>query len=326
MSSIPYSRYLIYPITWYSFLIVTGILLALILARREEKRLSLPKDTMIDLALLLLPLGILGARIYYIVFSWSLFSHDFLSVFRIWEGGIAIYGGVIGGFAAVLFFSRRRRISFLLLCDLISPGLVLAQSIGRWGNWFNIEAYGLPVTNPSLCFFPLAVQVPNDGYTWHLATFFFESLWNLVIFLFLIIFRRRKSCRTGDVFCFYLLLYAAGRLIIEELRMDSLYTASSIRVSQLLSILLCLTVLLRYTFLLRRRDLLTVGLRLVLFIALVAIFLSLIYALCGSFFSAWSVTHVILYLFLCSLVLIFTLFLLHHNLSAPEVAHADNKT
>ena len=180
MSSIPYSRYLIGPIPWYSFLIVTGVLIAVFLACREERRTSLPKDTVIDLALWLLPGGIIGARIYYVLFSWDSFRDDLLSVFRIWEGGIAIYGGIIGGLVVLLLFCRARRLPPLQLCDIIVPGLAIAQCIGRWGNWFNIEAYGLTVTRPGLCFFPFAVQVPADGFSWHLATFFYESLWDLM--------------------------------------------------------------------------------------------------------------------------------------------------
>ena len=327
MSSIPSSRYLFYPITWYSFLIVTGVLIAVILACREEKRAGLPKDTVIDLALLLLPCGIIGARLYYVVFSLPQFSGDFLSVFRIWEGGLAIYGGVIGGFLAVLFFSRRRRLPLLLLCDMIAPGLVLAQALGRWGNWFNIEAYGRTVTDPALCFFPFSLQVPDDGYAWHLATFFYESFWNICVFLFLCFFRRRYARRTGDVFCCYLLLYASGRLVIEELRLDSLYASSSVRVSQLLSVLICLGVLLRYAFLLHASGSLQLRLRLgILPPAGAAVVFALLYALCGSLFAAWPVTGVILSLSLCALVFIGALFFLHHALPAPEVSHADNET
>ena len=191
MSSIPASRYLIYPVPWYSVLIVTGIVLAVVLALRNEKRYGLPKDTIVDLALVVLPCGIIGARIYYVLFSWNEFRNDLWSVLRIWEGGIAIYGAIIGGLAALFVFCRRRKLSVLLLCDLIAPGLALAQSIGRWGNWFNIEAFGLKVTNPSLCFFPLSVQIPADGYAWHLAAFFYESAWDFADFLFLLIARSR---------------------------------------------------------------------------------------------------------------------------------------
>ena len=326
MSSIPYSRYVFGQIPWYSFLIVIGASLAIFLASREERRAGLPRDTVIDLALFLLPGGIIGARLYYVLFSWSQFKDDLLSIVRVWEGGLAIYGGIIGGLLVLLLFCRKRRLSLLALCDIIAPGLVLAQSIGRWGNWFNIEAYGLTVTDPSLCFFPFAVQVPADGYAWHLATFFYESLWNLLVFVFLMIGRRKRLHRRGDVFCFYLLLYAAGRLVIEELRLDSLYASSSVRVSQLLSILLCIGVTVRYALLLRRQERLFPPLKYALLpLAAAASVFALIFALFGSFSASWTVSAVVLFLSGYALVMIVTLFLLHHALPIPEVEHADDE-
>ena len=248
----PYSRMFLNLVPWYSILIVTGAALAIWLAVREEKRSGLPKDTVIDFSLLALPCGIIGARIYFVLFSWSRFRSDFLSVFRIWEGGIAIYGAVIGGLLAAVFFSRRRRISVLTLCDLIAPGLILAQAIGRWGNYFNQEAYGLQVTSPSLCFFPFAVLIESGSDSgWHMATFFYESCWNFLVFFFLLRARRKWFRYPGDVFFFYAYLYACGRLIIEDFRMDSLYAASDLRISQLLSLLICSALLIRYLFLFR---------------------------------------------------------------------------
>lgn len=260
MSSIPYSRYLVYPVTWYSFLIVLGAALAILLASREERRTELKKDTIIDLSLWLLPFGIIGARIYYVVFAWSEFRDDPVSVFRIWEGGIAIYGAIIAGIIVLLIFCRIRKIPPLLLCDCIAPGLALAQSIGRWGNYFNMEAYGARITNPALCFFPLAVEISGPaGNEWHMATFFYESVLDFGIFLFLIASRRKLLKRRGDVFFFYLFLYAAGRLIVEDLRMDSLYASSNIRISQMLSILLCLAIMIRYLYTYYRQKLIPKG-------------------------------------------------------------------
>ena len=247
MGSMPYSRYILYPIPWYSFLIVLGAALAIFLASREEERAGLQKDTIIDLSLRLLPCGIIGARLYYVLFSWDQFKNNLLSVFRIWEGGIAIYGAIISGFLVLVLFCRRRKLQPLLLCDLIAPGLALAQGIGRWGNYFNMEAYGLTIVNPRYCFFPLAVQIPSaSGSEWHLATFFLESAWDLSLFAFLMICRRKLFRKQGDTFLFYVFFYAAGRLIIEDLRLDSLYAVSSVRISQLLSLLLCVGILLYY--------------------------------------------------------------------------------
>ena len=325
MLSVPYSRYIFWRIPWYSFLIVLGIVLAVFLAMREERRLGLPKDTVIDLVLWILPAGIVGARIYYVVFSWDQFRSDFLSVFKIWEGGIAIYGAVIAGLLALFVFSRCRRLPHLLLCDLVAPGLVLAQAIGRWGNYFNMEAYGLPLGNPALCFFPLAVQIPENGvYVWHMATFFYESLWNLSVFAFLL-FARRKICRrAGDVFFLYAFLYAAGRFVIEDLRMDSLFASSSVRVSQLLSAAVCLSLLLRYLILSRQAGSLK-GVRLwAVPLAFLASGFQLFYSLSPSFLSVARLSLRLLLLSGSSAVLIVA-FLLLFSSASQEVSHADHQ-
>lgn len=236
--SIPYSRYIIGTLPWYGVLITCGVMLALLLAIHEEKRLQLKPDTMIDLAFWLIPMGLIGARIYYAAFNWQVFEDDPLSVLRIWEGGIAIYGGVIGGLIALLLFARRRKLKPFLLTDAVAPGLVLAQAIGRWGNYFNMEAYGREVTNPAMQFFPLSVQIPfGAGYTWHMATFFYESIWNLLVFLLLWFVIRKRRAVPGTTTLWYLLLYGMGRFLIEGLRTDSLMLGS-IRVSRLLSLLL----------------------------------------------------------------------------------------
>ena len=247
MSAVPASRYLFGTVPLYSCLIVFGAFIAVLLAIHEERIVGLKKDTILDLALWVLPLGIIGARIYYVAFSWKDFQDDLLSVLRIWEGGIAIYGALIAGLITVLVFARVRKISPLLLCDVVAPGVILAQAVGRWGNYFNMEAYGAAVTNPALQFFPFAVMIPADtGSPWHMATFFYESFWNLLVFIFLIVARRRSFRRHGDVLFFYAFLYACGRLVIEDFRTDSLYAASSVRISQLLSVLICIALLIYY--------------------------------------------------------------------------------
>lgn len=239
----PTSRYIFGTLPWYSVLIVTGICTAILLASREEKRLGLPKDTVIDLALTLIPLGVLGARLYYVVFAWDTFRGDVLSIFKIWQGGLAIYGGILGGLLAAVLFAWRRKLSMLTLFDMIVPGLALAQAIGRWGNFFNMEAYGAPVSDPAWQFFPAAVLIPAAGrQVWHMATFFYESMWDLGVFAVLWQLRTRTKHR-GDLALWYALLYGGGRLLIEGLREDSLYTLGGTgRVSQLLSVGLCTAV------------------------------------------------------------------------------------
>ena len=234
----PYSRYLVGQLPWYSALIVLGICLAIWLSTMEEKRLGLPRDTVLDLALWLVPLGIIGARAYYVLFSWDQFRDDPLSVLYIWHGGLAIYGGLIGGMAALLLFARRRKLKALTLLDMVVPGVALAQAIGRWGNFFNMEAYGGVVEQTALQWFPYAVLIPESGeLVWHQATFFYESAWDFLVFLCLWLGRKKRS--TGDNFLLYLLLYGVGRALIEGLRTDSLMSLSGqLRISQVLSILL----------------------------------------------------------------------------------------
>ena len=238
-------RYVFGPVTWYSFLILCGMVLAIFLAGREAKRRGLPDDTVIDLALIIIPAGLLGARLYYVLFTLENYLRDPIRILFIWEGGLAIYGGLIAGALAAWLYTRRKRLSLLTVLDVVSPGVALAQAIGRWGNFFNSEAYGQPITHPALQFFPFGVLIEEQGaLVWHQATFFYESLWNLLVFVFLWTTRKRVR-RNGDTFLWYALLYAAGRQLIEGLRTDSLYSLSGgFRVSQVLAIVLAAGVLL----------------------------------------------------------------------------------
>ncbi len=224
---------------------MTAVALGLLLSTREEKRLRLPQDTVLNFALVAVPLGIVCARLYYVLFSWESFKSDPVEILRVWHGGLAIYGAVIGGLLAALLVTRGNLTRFLTLADVCAPSLALGQAIGRWGNYANMEAYGAPVTAAWAQFFPLAVEIPTvlaDGttaYVWHMATFFYESLWCALLFVFL--YRlQRKARHCGNVFFAYLVLYCAERAVVEGLREDSLMLrlfGLSIRFSQLLSAL-----------------------------------------------------------------------------------------
>ena len=222
-------------ISIYGLLIACAMAVSVFLCSRQEKRLGLPKDLTYDLALWVIPAGVIGARLYYVAFQWDMYRQNPLSILYIWEGGLAIYGGVIGGTLAVFAFSRIRKVPFGKLADMIAPALILSQAIGRWGNYFNGEAYGRLIENPALQWFPLAVNV--DG-AWHMATFFYESVWDLLGFLVLWL-TRKKITRPGNLFLLYLVWYGLGRAFIEGLRTDSLMFGP-FRVSQFLSVLLCL--------------------------------------------------------------------------------------
>lgn len=248
-------------IYWYGVLMALGIVIAIFIANREGKRKNLPKDSIIDMCLIIIPCGVIGARLYYVLMEWQNYASNPISVLYIWEGGLAIYGAVIGGLIGAFIYSRVKKIRFLKLADCIAPGLVLAQSIGRWGNFFNQEAFGNPVTNPDLWWFPFSVKIDRlwqtvPGYhtfngvacdnPYHLATFFYESVWCFFIFLFIWL-RRKKFKHDGDAFLWYGMLYAFERMFVEGLRGDSLWLvqpsgegllSGGIRVSQLLSIIL----------------------------------------------------------------------------------------
>ena len=218
----------------YGLLIACGIMLAVLLCGREAKRLCLPPDTGIDMVLWAIPAAVIGARIYYVIFRWDVYSLSPVRILYIWEGGLAIYGGVIGGLIGLAVYARRSRIRLFRLLDIAAPALILGQAIGRWGNFFNGEAYGRIVRSSFWQFFPVAVFADGD---WHLATFFYESVWDLAGFALL--WRcRKRTLHKGDVFLLYLLWYGAGRAVIEELRADSLMLGP-LRVSQVLSVLLC---------------------------------------------------------------------------------------
>ena len=251
--AMPASRYIFGALPWYSVTMVSAIVVAILLALREEKRRGLPKDTVIDLALWLIPCGIVGARLYYVAFTWDLFRSRPLAILEIWKGGLAIYGALIAGVLAALVFSRRRKLCLFTLVDMVVPGLALAQCIGRWGNYFNMEAYGLRIAEESLQFFPFAVEIPvGDVWYWHMATFFYEFCWDMFVFVLLMVIRNHRR-RKGDVFCWYLLLYCSGRTVIEGLRNDSLtFISEFVRISQILSAVAALGVVIY--FFLRIRD------------------------------------------------------------------------
>lgn len=240
-------------ISWYAILIVSAILIGLVYCRHEAHRLDIPQDTMIDFFLYAIPLAIVFARIYYVVFRFNMYSEDLMSIFNIRQGGLAIYGGIIGGLIAARITASKHDVPMLTLLDIVAPALVLGQGIGRWGNYINMEAYGLRINEAYLQFFPFAVEIPvGDIWYWHLATFFYEFCWDMLVFA-LLLFIRHNQRRKGDVFCWYLLLYCAGRTVIEGLRNDSLtFISEFVRISQVLSAIAALGVVIH--FFVRIRD------------------------------------------------------------------------
>ncbi|PZO95962.1 MAG: prolipoprotein diacylglyceryl transferase [Streptococcus pyogenes] len=228
-----------FSVHWYAICIMTGLLLAVYLAAKEAPRKKMTSDQVIDFILIAFPLAIIGARLYYVVFEWSYYQDHLNELFAIWNGGIAIYGGLLTGAVVLWIYCYYNYLNPIHFLDIAVPGVLLAQAVGRWGNFVNQEAYGRAVA--SLNYLPAFIkrQMYIDG-SYRIPTFLYESLWNLLGFIIIISLRRKpRLLLDGEVFAFYLIWYGFGRMIIEGMRTDSLYFMG-IRVSQLLSLVLIL--------------------------------------------------------------------------------------
>lgn len=225
---------------WYGVLIAGGALLGLHLATREAERRSLDADALTTATLVAMLVGFVCARAYYVAFNWDIYAARPWDIPRIDKGGIAIHGGLIGGVAAAVLYMRWwRRLPVLPYLDLAAPSLALAQAIGRWGNFFNSEAYGRPTDLPWKLYIPPDRRMPGfEQYEFFHPTFLYESLWNLGVFLLLWFGLRRRLARwPGALFLCYLGLYSVGRFFVEGLRLDSLM-AGGLRAAQVVSLLL----------------------------------------------------------------------------------------
>ncbi len=250
-----FSFFGIWDVKWYGVIMAFAMLMGIVAAVFTCKAKGYDKSIILDLAITILPLALVGARLYYCIF----YGVDtFWDIFKVWEGGMAIYGGVIGGIIGVFIVSLVKKVSFLDLCDIAAPCLILGQAIGRWGNFVNQEAYGSLITNPNMQWFPMGVYIDSSNFTsaaqsqiveafgssvgvegaWFNATFFYESFWNIIGFVVLMIICHKVKI-TGVTTACYFVYYGIGRAAIEGFRTDSLYLwGSNIRVSQALSILL----------------------------------------------------------------------------------------
>lgn len=230
-------------IYWYGIIIALAFLLAVVLALRSCRKYELEPDNILDLVLFAAPTAIVFARLFYVVFSWKQYKDNLIDIIKIRDGGLAIYGGVIGAILVAWLYARKKKISFLHLADFGIPYLALGQGIGRWGNFVNQEAFGALTTVPwrmngNVIDRYITDTMPlADLSVWGVhPTFLYESLWDIALFFFLAYYRKRKKV-PGEVLFLYLMLYGAGRAFIEGLRTDSLYIGS-LRVSQMLSVIL----------------------------------------------------------------------------------------
>lgn len=241
-------------IRWYAIFIMLGALMALVIAIREGKKIGIEKSFLEDLVLYGLPISIFGARIYYVIFEWNQYKDNLIDIFKINEGGLAIHGAIIAAVLWGYYYCKKHNVNFLHVLDLGAVGFLIAQSIGRWGNFMNQEAYGALVPGKTVVqqeiFMSDTLNLPNfiskqmlingsQGLGFYHPTFLYESIWNFTGFLILMVLRKTKYLRSGDLFPIYLIWYSIGRFYIEGLRTDSLYIGSTnVKAAQIMSILL----------------------------------------------------------------------------------------
>ena len=212
-------------IMWYGILMATGMVLGVFIALREAKRLNIKEDDILNLAIIAIPCGLIGARAYYVIFNWSYYSGNIAEILNFRGGGLAIHGALIGGILAGFIYAKVKKLNFFKLADCVVIGIQLAQAIGRWGNYLNKEAIGGPTD------LPWGIMV--DGVKVH-PTFLYESIWDLGVFIFLMVFRKKQKYE-GQILAYYLILYSIGRFFIEGLRTDSLMLGP-LRMAQVISL------------------------------------------------------------------------------------------
>jgi phosphatidylglycerol---prolipoprotein diacylglyceryl transferase len=226
---------------WYGFLIASAVLIGVTLSQKLAELRRVDPDLISDLAIVLVLAAIPSARLYYVIFQWQDYAANPLKVIAIWEGGIAIHGAILGGIIAALIFSKIKRVSFWQMADLVAPSLILGQAIGRWGNFFNSEAFGSPTDVPWKLYIPPERRPPGlSTVEYYHPTFLYESIWNLGVFVLLMFLfsrdlRRLPKLKVGTLALVYLIGYGAGRIWIEGLRTDSLMFGP-IRMAQFVSL------------------------------------------------------------------------------------------
>lgn len=226
-------------IRWYGIIIASGILIGYLMAQSTAKKVGIKEETLIDLIIWCVVMAIICARIYYVAFEWEYYSQHLAEIPLIMNGGIAIHGGLIGAFLTGAILCRVKNLSFFQMVDIVAPGIILAQAIGRWGNFINQEAHGGPVSRSFLenIHIPEFIinQMQIDG-VFYQPTFLYESIWNIIGFIILLLIR--PHLKIGETFFAYLIYYSIGRYFIEGLRTDSLMLTEYLRVAQVISIVI----------------------------------------------------------------------------------------
>lgn len=227
------------PIYWYGILIMLGVILAVVYASARSRQFGIRQDDLYDAVLFAVPLGIVCARIYYVIFEWEQYKDNLSEIFATWHGGLAIYGGIIGGIIVIVVLCKVKKIYVMDMLDLFASAVPIGQILGRWGNFFNCEAYGSSTSLPWRMV--IGKNLEEAGAAGNHPTFFYESAWNLIGFIILY-FSSKKRKYHGEILLLYLGWYGLGRFFIEGLRTDSLYLwGTGIRVSQVVA-LICIII------------------------------------------------------------------------------------
>ncbi|SES18283.1 prolipoprotein diacylglyceryl transferase [Psychrobacillus sp. OK032] len=225
-------------VRWYGVIIAFGIIVAFLVAQKEMVKRGFHPDYLTDLLIWAVPIAIISARIYYVIFKWDYYGQNPGKIIEIWNGGIAIHGALIGAFLTAYFFTKKTGTSFWKVTDIVAPSILIGQTVGRWGNFMNQEAHGGEVTRSFLENLMLPDWIINqmyiDGKYYH-PTFLYESVWNLIGVIILILLRK-VNLRRGEMVLFYLTWYSVGRFFIEGMRTDSLYLIGDLRQAQVISL------------------------------------------------------------------------------------------
>ena len=227
-------------IHWYSVFIFIAILIGSNLAIKEAKRHGFEEDFVVNLLFWGVIFGIIGARLYYVIFNFDYYRYNLLEIFKVWNGGLAIHGGILAGFITIALICYRKKVNLIKLLDYLVVGLILAQAIGRWGNFFNGEAHGIAVSLSyleSLHLSQFIIDGMNIGGNYYIPTFLYESIWCLIGFVIMIILRRKKFMKVGYLTSFYLGWYGIERFFVEGMRTDSLMFFS-LRIAQIVSLIM----------------------------------------------------------------------------------------
>ncbi len=232
-----------FEVRWYSVLILLAVVLAYFLITSESKRFHYDYEFMFNLMFWTLIIGIIGARLYYVLFNLDYYSKNISEIPMVWHGGLAIHGGIIFGLITIIVYSKKHKKSFLKLLDIFAPALILGQAIGRWGNFFNSEAFGNAIEYQTLVNMKIIPQFIIDNMyingNYHLPMFYFESLLCLIGFIIMLFLRRKNYLKKGLVLSFYLIWYGIVRFIIETFRTDSLMLGN-LKMAQVISIVMIL--------------------------------------------------------------------------------------